>query len=150
MLDYREQIVALDDLRTDPARALAATESFERAANDPALTLGYTKFVRSDGYVPPVLANVWARAPFGHAGQWPSLAVLATPPERRPRQLVLELDAPYDLGAVGVATRAPGAALGAGDYLQDAARPGLSNAGHPFLADLGDGAAAVIEYLKTL
>ena len=149
-LDYDEQVVALDELGTDPARAQAATASFERAANDPALTLGYTKFVRSDGYVPPVLANVWARAPFGHAGQWPSLAVLATPPERRAKQIVIELDAPYDLDAVGVATRAPGAAPGDGEYLQDAAQPGLSNAGHPFLADLGDSAAAVIEYLKTL
>ncbi|HTR54278.1 MAG TPA: hypothetical protein VMJ10_26480 [Kofleriaceae bacterium] len=150
VIDYDEQVVSLEEVGTDPARAQAATASFERAANDPALTLGYTKFVRTDGYVPPVLVDVWARAPYGHAGQWPSLAVLATPPERRARQVVLALDAPYDLGAVGVATRAPGAALGAGEYLQDAARPGLSNAGHPFLADLGDGAAAVIEYLKTL
>jgi hypothetical protein len=63
---------------------------------------------------------------------------------------VLELDAPYDLDAVGVATRAPGAPLGAGEFLQDAAQPGLSNVGHPFLADLGGDAPAVIEYLKTL
>ncbi|HEY1556748.1 MAG TPA: hypothetical protein VGF94_18055 [Kofleriaceae bacterium] len=149
-LDYDEQVVPLEEVGTDPARAQAATASFERAANDPALTLGYTKFVRSAGYVPPVLTNAWARAPYGHAGQWPSLAVLAMPPANRPRRVVLQLDAPYDLDAVGVATRAPGAPLGDGEYLQDAAQPGLSNAGHPFLADLGGDAAAVIEYLKTL
>jgi hypothetical protein len=147
-LDYDEKVVALEDVGTDPARAMAPTESFERAANDPTLTLGYTKFRRTGGYVPPVLTNVWMRAPYGHAGQWPSLAVLATQPERRPH-LVVDLAAPYDLDAVGVATHA-GVPEGPDQYADDPARPGFSNAGHPFLADLGKDAAAVIEYLKTL
>src|SRR5205814_981692 len=73
VLDYKEQVVALTDLGTDPARAMAATAGFEHAANDPVLTRGYTRFRRSFGYVPPVLTNVWARAPYGHAGQWSSL-----------------------------------------------------------------------------
>jgi hypothetical protein len=97
-----------------------------------------------------VLTNVWARAPYGHAGQWASLAVIATPPEHRPTKLVLALDAPYDLAAVGVATRPAGEPPQHGDYAQDATRPGFSVLGHPFLADLGADAAAVIEYLKTL
>lgn len=150
VLDYREQVVALDDLGTDPARAQAATESFERAANDPALTRGYTRFRRTFGYVPPVLTNVWARAPYGHAGQWPSLAVIAQQPERRARRVVLDFDAPYDLDAVGIATRPSSAAPRTGTYVQDATRPGFAVTGHPFLADLGDDARAVIEYLKTL
>ncbi len=147
---YSESVVAIADLGTDPVRAHAATESFARAANDPALTRGYTKFRRTDGYVPPVLTNVWARAPFGHAGQWPSLAGLATPPAKRPATFVVALDAPYDLKTVGVATRAPGAPLAAGEYLHDATRPGFAVSGHPFLADLGADARAVIEYLETL
>ena len=150
VLDYDEQVVPLEDVRTDPARALAPTASFERAANDRELTQGYTRFQRTGGYVPPVLTNVWARAPYGHAGQWASLAILATAPDRRPTQIVLRLDELYDLDAVGVATRAPGAAPGPGEYLQDATHPGLSVAGHPFLSDLGADAPAVIEYLKTL
>jgi mono/diheme cytochrome c family protein len=150
VIEYDEQVVPLEDVRTDPARALAPTESFERAANDPALTQGYTRFRRTGGYVPPVLTNVWARAPYGHAGQWPSLSILATPPAKRPAQIVLRLDAPYDLDTIGVATRAPGAALGHGEYLEDATRRGLAVEGHPFLSDLGPDAAAVIEYLKTL
>ena len=151
--DYTEAVVPIEDLGTDPVRLLAATESFERAAGDPALTRGYTRFRRSAGYVPPVLTHVWARAPYGHAGQWPSLAVLATPPAQRPRRFVVDLDAPYDLAAVGVATRPPppGTPVPAGSYLHDAARTGFSAGGHPFLADLGAAdAAAVIEYLKTL
>ncbi|HEY6040249.1 MAG TPA: hypothetical protein VIV58_38460 [Kofleriaceae bacterium] len=142
--DYTEQVVLLEDVGTDPARAMAATESFERAANDPALTLGYTKFRRTGGYVPPILTNVWMRAPYGHAGQWPSLAVIATLPEKRVAQTV-DLDAPYDLTNVGVATTTA-APTGQDQYRDD---PALL-AGHPFLATLGKDAPAVIEYLKTL
>ncbi|HEV7559647.1 MAG TPA: hypothetical protein VGO00_29425, partial [Kofleriaceae bacterium] len=141
------QVVPLTDIGTDPARAQAATESFERIANDPALTLGYTKFRRTFGYVPPVLTNVWMRAPYGHAGQWPTLAVMATPPDKRPTHVTVDLDAPYDLTAVGVAWKP----TGDGSYVQDATKPGFSVAGHPFLADLGaKEATAVIEYLKSL
>src|SRR5258706_241208 len=100
-------LAKLTDLGTDPARAMSATAAFERAANDPALTRGYTKFRRSFGYVPPVLTNVWARAPYGHAGQWPSLAVMATDPDHRPQKIVVAFDAPYDLEHLGVRTRAP-------------------------------------------
>jgi len=141
--DYTEQVVPIEDIDVDPARMMAATESFERAANDPALTRGYTRFRRSTGYVPPVLTNVWARAPYGHVGQWPSLAVIALPPAKRPTKFKVDYDALYDLDAVGVATGTTG-------YAYDAPRPGFSVGGHPFLADLGADARAVIEYLKTL
>lgn len=141
--DYTEQIVPIEDLHVDAARMMAATESFERVANDPALTRGYTKFRRSSGYVPPILTNVWARAPYGHVGQWPSLAVLAMAPEKRPVKFTLDYAALYDLGAVGIAS-------GTAGYAYDAARTGFGNGGHPFLADLGADARAVIEYLKTL
>jgi hypothetical protein len=102
-IDYVEQVIPLEDIGTDPARAMAATESFERAANDPDITHGYTRFRRTGGYVPPVLTNVWMRAPYGHAGQWASLAVIATPPAKRVA-IAMDLAALYDLAAVGVAT----------------------------------------------
>jgi hypothetical protein len=148
--EYTEQVVPLADVHTDPARVRAPTESFERAANDPALTRGYTRFTRSTGYVPPVLTNVWARAPYGHAGQWPSLAFMATPPDARATRFVVDLGAPYDLSTVGVAVVPASSAIPATGYAQDATQPGFSVAGHPFLADLGPDARAVIEYLKTL
>jgi hypothetical protein len=149
-LDYDEPIVALADIGTDPVRASSATETFERVANDRDLTRGYTRFKRTFGYVPPVLTNVWMRAPYGHNGQWPSLAVLATPPDQRPTKYVVDTDALYDLDTVGVATHAPTGALGPAEYLYDASKPGFSVAGHPFLADLGKDANAVIAYLESL
>jgi hypothetical protein len=144
VIEYTEHVEPLEDIGTDPARAMAATESFERAANDPALTLGYTKFRRTGGYVPPILTNVWMRAPYGHTGQWPSLAVLATPPAKRVAQTV-DLAAPYDLAAVGVATIT--AAPSGPDQYRDETK---LLAGHPFLSDEGVDAPAVIEYLKSL
>jgi len=63
------------------------------------------------------------------------------------------LDALYDLSAVGVQTYSAGALSAPRSpnaYLHDAARPGFAVGGHPFLADLGTDAAAVIEYLKPL
>ena len=150
---YVEKIVPLDYLETDPARAAAVTDAFVAAANDPKLD-GGTHLVRTrrtSGYVPPVLTSIWARAPYGHAGQWSSLAVLATKPESRPTRIVVRAAAPLDLVRVGVATSGPETKLGDGDYLLDGTAPGLRVGGHPFLADLGsDDARAVIEYLKTL
>jgi mono/diheme cytochrome c family protein len=93
-LDYEERVIPLDELGTDPARAHAATESFLAAANDPQLTKGITRARLTGGYVPPVLTNVWARAPYGHAGQWASLEVMATPPDHRPA-------APAGISALG-------------------------------------------------
>jgi hypothetical protein len=94
--------------------------------------------------------SVWARAPYGHNGQWPSLAVLAMTPDKRPTRFVVRAAEPLDLLRVGVTIAAPEAQLSDGDYLQDASKPGFSVLGHPFLSDLGRDARAVVEYLKTL
>ena len=68
VVDYDENGCPDRGRRRPIRRALlAATASFERAANDPALTRGYTRFQRSTGYVPPILdERVGARA-YGHA-----------------------------------------------------------------------------------
>jgi hypothetical protein len=153
---YVEKIVPLMQVETDPARAAAVTDAFVAAANDPKLDggLGLIRTRRTDGYVPPVLTNVWARAPYGHAGQWTSLAVIALAPEARPVRVVVHAGAPLDLERVGVAVSAsdtPTLSLGADDYVLDARAPGFSVSGHPFLAELApDDARAVLEYLKTL
>ncbi len=149
---YVEKIIPVDYVDTDPARTLAVTDQFIAAANDPKLTLGLVleSTRRTSGYVPPVLTSVWARAPYGHAGQWPNLGVLATKPALRPTRFLVHGDAPLDLEKVGLATGDPDAAPGPGDYVQDGTRDGFHVSGHPFLADLGEESPAVIEYLKAL
>jgi mono/diheme cytochrome c family protein len=146
--DYEEQVVPLETIGTDAARADGLTPDFVRAANTRELTHGIVETRASGGYVPPVLTNIWARAPYGHLGQWPTLAFLATPPAKRATRYAIDLDAPLDLDAVGVRV-VPESTAGA--YVHDGTRPGLGVAGHPFLAELGAAdAALVIEYLKTL
>jgi hypothetical protein len=149
---YVEKIVPIDYVDTDPARALAVTDEFISAANEPKLTLGIplNKTQRTNGYVPPVLTSVWARAPYGHAGQWPSLAVLATKPSQRPVRFLVHGDAPLDLDKVGLPTGDAAGPAGPGDYVQDGSKDGFHVTGHPFLANLGEDSRAVIEYLKTL
>lgn len=151
VVEYAEPIVPAADLGVDPTRAAAASESFVRAANDPALTRGYTRFEVTGGYIPPILTNVWMRAPYGHVGQWPSLAVLALPSAQRPVTFVVDPAALYDLAAVGVAMRTTTAPPSATEYRHDGTAPGFAVTGHPFLAELGaEERRAVIEYLKTL
>jgi mono/diheme cytochrome c family protein len=150
---YREKIVSLDVVGTDPARANAVTPAFVEAANSFPLTHGLTQVRSTRGYVPPVLLSVWARGVYGHAGQWPSLEVLGTPPESRPRRFVVDTEGTYDLDRVGVRYEASTTerALKPGEYLYDGNRAGLGVEGHPFLANLSpDDRKAVIEYLKTL
>src|SRR5262249_39090897 len=137
-------------------RVDAVTPRFVAAANDFALTSGYTRVRATGGYVPPVLRSIWARGIYGHVGQWPSLEVLATPPAERPRRFIVDTDGYYDLSRVGVRYEVvpEGAAvrpLGASEYLYDGAALGYHVDGHPFLADLpSPERRAVIEYLKML
>jgi len=153
-LRYRERVVPVATVGTDAARLEAVTPAFVEAANAVPLARGVTTVAATGGYVPPVLLDVWARGTYGHAGQWPSLEVLATPPERRPRRFAVEPDAPYDLVHVGLRwtpLREGDAPAAAGAYAYDGTAPGYGVEGHPFLAELvAEDRHAVIEYLKTL
>ena len=150
---YIERVVPLDVVGTDGARMEAVTPEFVLAANGLELSRGYTRVRNTGGYVPPVLLDVWARGLLGHAGQWPSLEALATPPDERPRRFIVDTNGLYDLDRVGVRYEAVTAPrpLKPGEYLYDASLPGLGVEGHPFLSRLGaEAKRSVIEYLKTL
>lgn len=156
-VSYRERVIPKDVIGTDPARADAVTPSYVEAANDVPLVHGHARVRNTGGYVPPVLLDVWARGVFGHAGQWPSLEALATPPAARPRTFVVDTNGLYDLDRLGVRYevvkpgKAPPRASKRGEYLYDGTKPGYGVEGHPFLSDLPDhDRLAVIEYLKTL
>jgi hypothetical protein len=150
-VSYREQVISLEEVGTDPAREQAVTPAFVEAANAVTIARGITRVAATGGYVPPPLVDVWARGPYGHVGQWPSLRAMATSPQARPRRFVVEPDAPYDLDDVGVRTRPVDSGAPSGsEYVYDGDTPGLGVEGHPFLANLGPETPAVIEYLKGL
>ncbi|MBX3261303.1 MAG: hypothetical protein KF782_16580 [Labilithrix sp.] len=153
-VSYKERVVPIDMVGTDRARLDAVTPSFVTAANEFPPMKGYTAVKNTGGYVPPVLLDVWARGVLGHAGQWPSVEALATPPEERPRKFIVDTKGLYDLERVGVRYEAVAGtprALRPGEYLYDGDLPGLGTQGHPFLSELdADDRRAAIEYLKTL
>jgi hypothetical protein len=163
-VSYHEKIVHRSIIKTDAARLDAVTPEFIEVVNGLSQTRGLVRSRKTDGYVPPVLIDVWARAPYGHNGQWPDLQVLAQRPEERPRTFLVELERPYDLERVGVPSsvltdkdgtlvradqRPPAPAPGS--YVYDGRKSGFDVRGHPFLSDLERGEQrAIIEYLKTL
>lgn len=155
-MSYRERVVPLDVIGTDSARVDAVSPSFVEAANELPLARGHARVHNTGGYVPPVLLDVWARGLFGHAGQWPSLEALATPPAERPRVFIVDTDGLYDLERVGVRYEvvkpgAPKRALKKSEYVYDGDKAGFRVQGHRFLSDLTPAdRRAVIEYLKTL
>lgn len=152
---YQERVVPLAAIGTDDARLRAVTPELVDAAKAVPITKGLTHVEATNGYVPPVLIDLWARGLYGHAGQWPTLDVLAMKPEDRPRLFIVQADAPYDLERIGSRWRATspqdGAPLAPGEYVWDASAPGCGVGGHPFLSDLpAHDRHAVLEYAKTL
>jgi hypothetical protein len=125
---------------------LALTDEVVAAANAVPAGRGLTHAARTGGYVPPVLIDVFARAPYGHVGQWPSLSVMAM--RDRPKRFAVDPTS-LDLEHVGVQWH-DGDPRG-NEYMYDATVPGYDVGGHTFLADLpSSDSRAVIEYLKTL
>jgi len=150
---YKERLISEHEVDTDAARLNAVTPAFIKAANEPLATKGLTHARITRSYVPRPLVNVWVRGLYGHNGQWPSLAVLATPPNKRPRTFIVDTNAPYDLKNVGSGWRPykKGQALKAGQYIYDGTKPGFLVKGHEFLSRLPAAEKrAVMEYLKTI
>ena len=162
VVNYKERLVPIETIQTDPTRLDAVTKEFVAYSNSIRATEGLVTVRETRSYVPRPLNNVWARGLYGHNGQWPSIAVLATAPGERPRRYIVRPAAPYDVEAMGVAWESvsdqgwsASAAVdpqpGTGEYLYDADAPGFDVGGHRFLSDLPEAErGAVIEYLKTL
>lgn len=155
---YPNLVVALDQVGTDPAYALQATEAerFIRWFNES--FYGRTAQARpAAGYVAPPLDAVWATAPYLHNDSVPSIEALLDS-RRRPtywRHLphALEYDQEtlgwrfetLDHGKQGAADAAEARSI------YDTTRHGYGNGGHTFGDVLSDRERrAVIEYLKTL
>lgn len=106
-----------------------------------------------EGYYAPPLDGIWATAPFFHNGSVPTLDGVIDP-KKRPAVWTSNMSADdYDLERVGWMSKPFDAELtldgSFGTF--DASRPGNSNQGHTYGADLGEAEQqALLEYLKTL
>lgn len=153
---YPNLLVSLDEVGTDAAYALAATDGSEQRFYDWTARSFYgERAVTSParGYVAPPLHGVWATAPYLHNGSVPSIAVLLDSP-RRPTYWARKSFAndDYDPRSLGWAFDAWAAGEQPDEErVYDTTRHGHGNGGHRF----GDALRAaeqraVLEYLKTL
>ena len=114
-----------------------------------------------DGYNALPLVGLWAQAPYLHNGSVPTLYHLLVPNERPAVFVKSRLD--YDKKLVGFAWNPSEATSNKEGYVFDThLSPAMSNTGHDKdiqqdgkvfklnWADDKEGAAAIIEYLKTL
>ena len=145
----QRRLFAIDEIKTDPARAR------QFAPRQADLFNNFFTELKMTGYEPPKeppirstqkywaadLAGVWARAPYLHNGSAPTMMDLLTAPADRPKTFHRGSRL-YDTEKMGYTD--------AGPYVLDTTKPGNSNAGHDYGADLSpQQKRQLIEYLKT-
>ena len=157
---YPNQVVALDEVGTDPEYALAATDGREDRFYRWLSDSFYGELARPEparGYIAPPLDGVWATAPYLHNGSVPDLATLLES-SRRPRFWRWRGDTPaFDQQTLGYEFEAlPQGKSGESDLdarsrIYDTTLRGYGNAGHTFGDPLSaEERRAVLEYLKSL
>ena len=156
---YPNKIVALDEIGTDPARALGVSDRSVSHYNATWFGEDYPVSLKKIGYQAPPLDGIWATAPYLHNGSVPTLALVLNSgerPERFTRPPSTDL-AHYDAAHVGwkfervAAPPAPTTAPREARFVFDTARYGLGNDGHTFGDTLSDAERFdLVEYLKTL
>jgi hypothetical protein len=154
---YKEDVVAVEVVKTDPDRANAFAKGFAEKGN--ALHFPEVNVVDTmGGYVAVQHDGVWARPPFLHNGSVPSVKWLLTAPEDRPKIFYLGRDIPYSAEDVGDECRETiedgvkaCAAPASGLFRFDTRQQGRTNVGHLFGTKLSpDEKRALLEYVKTL
>ena len=157
--EYPNRIVALDEIKTDPARAKGIAPRFVAHYNATWFAEGSPVDVEMKGYQAPPLDGIWATAPYLHNGSVPSLQALLHSSERptrfyRPPSTDF---VNYDQANVGWKFEVPGETTDSTTPVEkthslfDSARYGLGNGGHIYGDALSDEARRdLIEYLKSI
>jgi mono/diheme cytochrome c family protein len=156
---YPNELIALDEVGTDPAMAETAYRHADRFARwFNASFYGRNADAQPGlGYVAPPLDGIWATAPYLHNGSVPNLAALLES-RKRPTYWRFDSASPdYDQGSLGWKVqlldqgREQFASLDEQKWVYDTTRRGYGNQGHEFGDLLDDNERrALLEYLKTL
>jgi hypothetical protein len=156
---YPNQLVALDEVGTDPAMAELAVEGAEDYIRwfETSFYGRHGDAVPGRGYVAPPLDGVWATAPYLHNGSVPTIAALLDTAKRPTYWRHDGAEPEYDQAALGWRYRTLDqgreqfASLEEQKWVYDTTRTGYGNQGHDFGDELTDAErAALLEYLKTL
>jgi hypothetical protein len=142
------KVTPIGEVGTDPGRLNSFTAALVPKMN----SLGKGKswrfrhFRKTSGYTNSPLDGIWLRAPYLHNGSVPTLRALLFPGER-PSVFYTGYDV-YDWERVGFV--AQGAAARREGFRFDTGKPGNSNRGHVYGAELSArDREAILEYLKT-
>lgn len=160
---YPNELVALEKIGTDPARAEIVTDAvaITRASDRSLPAFRYADIEPTFGYVAPILDGVWITAPYLHNGSVPTLWHLMHPKERPTTFEVGGQRLDYD--RMGLALVPGGADCdhlrfpadwkpGSRSSIYDTRLRGRGNAGHesPFNRMTEPEKRAVLEFLKQL
>ncbi len=153
---YREQVVPIQEIGTDPLRLEALGPEHRQWMRDGWMSRFGEDRVDLDpgGYVAPPLDGIWASAPYFHNGSVPTLWHVLHP-ESRPaiwKRTSTALDDERMGLAIEVVDAIPaGVSAAEQRWYFDTSKPSKSAAGHLFVNELDEGEKrAVLEYLKTL
>jgi mono/diheme cytochrome c family protein len=156
---YKNRVYPLEEIGTDPAYALAATDGSRDRFYDWIASSPYgdsDSAAPAAGYIAPPLDGIWATAPYLHNGSVPNLATLLRPDERpafwhhlSPRE--------YDEATVGWRRERLDEAQAEVEnsanrrQLYDTTLTGYGKGGHRFGEDLSPAEVKqLLEYLKML
>jgi len=151
---FPDSIVDVAEVGTDPMRVELFRQQEIDAVNS--TWLGVPPLMKTNGYLAPTLVGIWARAPYFHNGSVPDLMGVIDSKSRPPVWRRTGIGAAdWDNDRVGwrydVPTDVMDSTTVDGRKIYDTARPGLSNAGHPFGDALSDAERRdLLEYLKSL
>ncbi|MBK1705153.1 hypothetical protein CKO40_11520 [Halochromatium glycolicum] len=156
---YPNELIALDEIGTDPAMAEAGYRHADRFARwfNASFYGRNAETMPGLGYVAPPLDGVWATAPYLHNGSVPTLAALLDSEERPTYWRFANAEPEYDREALGWRVEALEQGreqfgdLDERKWVYDTTRYGYGKAGHEFGDLLNDAELqALLEYLKTL
>jgi hypothetical protein len=156
---YPNQLVPIDDVKTDPLLAMGASQFGATYVEWFAQSFWGLKsnLDPQQGYMAPPLDGVWATAPYLHNGSVPTIAALLDSSTRPMYWSRTFVSTDYDQTNLGwnftVVDHGQAAETSATARakIYDTTLPGYSNAGHTFGDNLSAAdRTAVLEYLKTL
>lgn len=148
LISYPNKLIPVDKIGTDPTRLQVLDSKFQEKTKNYWLTRKIQVIYR-DGYMAPILSNLWSTAPYLHNGSVPTLWALMNPQER-PTTFYTGGHS-LDFEKVGIIYH-EGEAPYSKPVLFDSGVRGFSNKGHerPFDTMTSDEKWDLIEYLKTL
>ncbi len=148
LINYPNVLIPVEKIGTDPTRLQVLDDKFKKKTKDLWVSQKIQVIYRN-GYMAPILTNLWSTAPYLHNGSVPTLWALMNPQERPQTFYTGGHSLDFEkVGLIYYENEKPYSR----PVLVDTRLRGSANTGHnrPFEAMTADQKWDLIEYLKTL